>query len=216
MLGISNREISRLNRSRIYGIVRTLFLDIGRRMRDDGRLEREKDIYYLYTYEVFADDATWDLKDLIAKRKQEYELYQKLPAYSRLVFNGEIFNKNHASINAEKTVSSADEISGIPCSNGIVEGEVLIVDSPQTALRAKDKILVTKMTDPGWVFLITLAKGIIAEKGSLLSHTAIISRELNVPSIVGVKNITNILKTGDIVRMNGSTGKIELVRDENG
>jgi pyruvate,water dikinase len=74
----------------------------------------------------------------------------------------------------------------------------------------KDRILVTKTTDPGWVFLITLAKGIITEKGSLLSHTAIISRELGIPSIVGVKNITRILKTGDVVKMNGNTGEIKI------
>ena len=90
------------------------------------------------------------------------------------------------------------------------------VVAQHTTVEAKDKILVTKMTDPGWVFLITLAKGIITEKGSLLSHTAIISRELNIPSIVGVKNITNILKTGDVVRMNGGTGKIEVVRKSDG
>jgi phosphohistidine swiveling domain-containing protein len=119
-------------------------------------------------------------------------------------------------VNADKVAASDDDLSGIPCSNGIAVGEVLVIDSPQNAVNVKDKILVSKMTDPGWVFMITLAKGIITEKGSLLSHTAIISRELNVPSIVGVKNITNILKTGDIIRMNGSTGKIELVRGKNG
>ena len=107
-------------------------------------------------------------------------------------------------------------ITGTPCSNGIAEGEVLVIDSPQTAENAKDRILVTKMTDPGWVFLITMAKGIIAEKGSLLSHTAIISRELGVPSIVGVKKATGILRTGDTVRMNGGTGSIEVVSGHGG
>ena len=67
------------------------------------------------------------------------------------------------------------------------------------------------MTDPGWVFLLVEAKGIITEKGSLLSHTAIISRELNIPSVVGVKNVCNILKTGDRVRLNGNTGEVEVI-----
>ena len=74
------------------------------------------------------------------------------------------------------------------------------------------KILITKMTDPGWVFLLTSAKGVISEKGSLLSHTAIISRELGVPSIVGVKDLTEIIHTGDQIRMNGDNGKIEIIR----
>ena len=65
------------------------------------------------------------------------------------------------------------------------------------------------MTDPGWVFLIKNAVGIIAEQGSLLSHTAIISRELHKPAVVNVSNVMHILKTGDKVRINGTTGVIE-------
>ena len=75
----------------------------------------------------------------------------------------------------------------------------------------KDKIVVTKMTDPGWVFLLVQAKGIITEKGSLLSHTAIISRELSIPAVVGVKDIVLKLKDGDRVSMDGSTGVINLI-----
>lgn len=70
------------------------------------------------------------------------------------------------------------------------------------------------MTDPGWVFLLATAKGIISEKGSLLSHTAIISRELKIPSIVGVENVLDIIKSGDIIKMNANTGNIEIIRRE--
>ena len=68
------------------------------------------------------------------------------------------------------------------------------------------------MTDPGWVFLLATAKGVIAEKGSLLSHTAIISREIKIPSIVGVDDATNIIKTGDYIRMDADKGKIEIIK----
>ena len=71
------------------------------------------------------------------------------------------------------------------------------------------KIIVTKMTDPGWVFLIKNCKGIIAQQGSLLSHTAIISRELNKPAIVNVKNVLQLVTTGEKVKINGLTGEIE-------
>ena len=67
------------------------------------------------------------------------------------------------------------------------------------------------MTDPGWVFLLATAKGIISEKGSLLSHTAIISRELGIPSIVGVANLLNTVKSGDIIEMDGTTGNITII-----
>jgi pyruvate,water dikinase len=106
----------------------------------------------------------------------------------------------------------SQSLQGIPCSKGKVTGEVLIINNAMEAKNAKDKILVTKMTDPGWVFLLASAKGIIAEKGSLLSHTAIISRELKIPSIVGVDNALDILKNNDIVSMDGNTGIIEILR----
>ena len=71
------------------------------------------------------------------------------------------------------------------------------------------------MTDPGWVFLLATAKGIISEKGSLLSHTAIISRELKIPSIVGVDNVMKILKTGDVIKMNATSGRIKVLQRNN-
>ena len=68
---------------------------------------------------------------------------------------------------------------------------------------------VTKSTDPSWVMVFPLLKGLIVEKGSLLSHSAIISREMNIPAIVGVQGATTALKTGDFVQFDGSTGIIK-------
>ena len=76
----------------------------------------------------------------------------------------------------------------------------------------KDKILITKMTDPGWVFLLTSAKGVVSEKGSLLSHTAIISREIGIPSIVGVKDLMLSIQSGDVIKINGGNGKIQIIK----
>ena len=101
---------------------------------------------------------------------------------------------------------------GTPCSDGIVEGEALVVTDVTGVKDHQDKILVTKMTDPGWVFLLVCAKGVISEKGSLQSHTAIISRELKIPSVVGVEGLLDTVRTGDLVRMNGNTGEIEIIR----
>ena len=87
-----------------------------------------------------------------------------------------------------------------------------VLVAAQDAVDVAGKILVTKMTDPGWVFLLASAGGLISEKGSLLSHTAIISREIGIPSIVGVDDLLDTVRTGDILRMDGNTGRIEIVR----
>lgn len=212
IFGIRNREISRLNRSRIYGMVRMIFLTIGENFYNSNFIEEKEDIFYLKTVEVFGfiNGNSFDLKEIIKTRRNQYIMFGKLPNNSRLIFMNKVFDKMHTNINSEIMFESGNNITGIPCSNGIVIGEVIVVDDPKKIKNFKDKILITKMTDPGWVFLITLSKGIVAEKGSLLSHTAIISRELNIPSIVGVKNITSILETGDIIKMNGNTGEIHI------
>ena len=184
--GIKNREISRLNRSRIYGMIRKIFLHVGQNLYENGKIEEKEDVFYLYSEEVqkVANNIELDLKSIVLERKMQYEKYNHIPAYSRLVFSGEPFDKNILDVNMFSRNDKADKLYGTPCSSGIVEGEVVIVEDPKNVTNIEGKILVTKMTDPGWVFLLTMAKGIISEKGSLLSHTAIISRELNVPSVV--------------------------------
>lgn len=102
---------------------------------------------------------------------------------------------------------------GTACSPGIAEGEVLLIETPSPLLDTKGKILVTKMTDPGWAFLIAPAKAIVSEKGSLLSHTAIISRELKKPAVVGIEHITEYLKTGDRIRVDGDAGIVTVLPD---
>ena len=139
--------------------------------------------------------------------------FESIPAYTRLVFAEKVFDKT-GHITKSYSNRTQNELSGIATSTGMAEGEILIVENPELDMDTTGKILVTKSTDPGWVFLIQNAAGIIAEKGSLLSHTAIISRELHKPAIVNVKDCTQILKTGDYVKMNAETGIIHIVKKE--
>lgn len=212
-LGIKNREISRLNRSRIFGIVRTLFLALSKELVEKNVLKTEKDVFYLSIDELFSlTKEPLNMENVISNRKAQYDLFKKLPAYSRLIFTDKEFNKNHQIINSMQLANPSDKLTGTPCSNGKVMGEVLVINNVSDIKNTVGKILVTKMTDPGWVFLLSSAKGVIAEKGSLLSHTAIISRELGVPSIVGVNKATTLLKTGDIITMDGSNGTIVIMK----
>ncbi len=211
--GIANREISRLNRSRIFGMVRLIFTRMGEVYAEEGLLQEKEDVFWLTVEEAFAlAEDKKGMQAIVSKRKREYELYACLPAYQRLIFAEKEFDKKHTSLNAHKIQLSKEALQGTPCSDGIVEGEALVVTDVAKVGNVKDKILVTKMTDPGWVFLLVRAKGVISEKGSLLSHTAIISRELKVPSVVGVEGLMNTVKTGDILRMNGNTGEITIVK----
>ena len=154
------------------------------------------------------------VRELIRQRKEQYALFFRLPAYSRLIFESAEFDKNHASVNSFRKHLSGDRLSGTPCSFGTAEGEACVITDVSAAADIRGKILVTRMTDPGWVFLLAAAKGVISEKGSLLSHTAIISRELKIPSVVGVEGLLDTVRSGDMIRMDGRTGVIEILRKE--
>jgi pyruvate,water dikinase len=105
----------------------------------------------------------------------------------------------------------SSDLKGTSCCPGIVTGTVKVILSPNDDMSLSDEILVAGKTDPGWVPLYPSARGVLIERGSLLSHTAIVAREMGLPAIVGVPNITKILKTGDVVEMDGSAGTIRIV-----
>ena len=139
-------------------------------------------------------------------------MFAALPPYSRLIFDGEIRNKRVRNAQFD-LLHKADVLTGISSSIGTVTGEAVVITEPNLSIDTHDKILVTRSTDPGWVFLIENAKGIIAEKGSLLSHTAIITRELHKPSMVNVRDATKRIRTGDIVELDAANGVIRILQE---
>lgn len=205
--GIRNREVSRLNRSRIFGMSRAIFLKIGAYYEKTGQLETARDVFYLRMEELCGNH---DRKVLVSKRKQEQQQFENTPPYSRLVFAEKIINR--PSFGAQSQILSKPyTMVGIGTSAGKVTGQVLVIDQPDDQTDTTGKILVTRSTDPGWVFLLQRAKGIISEKGSLLSHTAIISRELHKPAVVNVKDCTRLLRSGDTVELDADEGRITVI-----
>ncbi|MFY9379681.1 MAG: PEP-utilizing enzyme, partial [Acutalibacteraceae bacterium] len=77
------------------------------------------------------------------------------------------------------------------------------------------EILVAERTDPGWITLFSMASALVVERGSLLSHAAIVSREMGIPAVVSVDDATTIIKDGDIIRVNGMTGTVEILESQN-
>jgi phosphoenolpyruvate synthase/pyruvate phosphate dikinase len=81
----------------------------------------------------------------------------------------------------------------------------------ESAKLNKGDILVTKQTDPGWAMVFPLIGGLIVERGGALSHGAIVAREFGIPAVIGIPNITEILKDNDEVILDGDLGKIKLL-----
>jgi pyruvate,water dikinase len=110
-----------------------------------------------------------------------------------------------------EAVDLSSSSQGIGCYPGIVQGEVVVMQSPDQNIDYKNKIVCTVRTDPGWAPVFPAVKGLLIEKGSPLSHSAIIAREMGIPTIVAISNITKTLNSGDLVKMDGQSGHFELL-----
>ncbi|GGH16334.1 phosphoenolpyruvate synthase [Sphingobacterium alkalisoli] len=212
---VSARENLRYERTRAFGIVRELFTHMGRRFYEEDILEFERDIFYLTKDEIFAyiegRSVNQDLKSLVAVRKDEFELFRRMEAPSeRIATYGAVYQSNDF-FSDSKTELIEGDLKGIGCCPGRVTAKVRIVLNPSETKTLNGDILVTSSTDPGWVTLFPSAAGILVERGSLLSHSAIVSREMGIPCVVGITGLLKTLKTGDWIEMDGSTGEIKIL-----
>ncbi|MGB0862908.1 MAG: PEP/pyruvate-binding domain-containing protein [Saprospiraceae bacterium] len=209
---VSSRENLRYERTRAFGIVRAIFSNMGIRFYAENIIEHPRDIFYLTKEEIFSfiegRAVTQDIKALIGLRKAEFEAYKKQETPSeRFLTYGAVYHANDF-FSTQKLEAIEGDLKGIGCCPGRVRAKVRVVTDPKSVRSLDGDILVTSSTDPGWVTLFPSAGGIIVERGSLLSHSAIVSREMGIPCIVSVTGLLKTLKTGDIVEMDGSTGEI--------
>ncbi len=211
---VSARENLRYERTRAFGMIREMFAAIGKRFFSDGILENERDIFYLTKEEIFSfiegTAVTQNIKALAALRKKEFENYKDQIPSERFATRGAVYYVNDL-YNISRVEKADGNLKGIGCCPGIVRGKVKIILDAADANGLNGDILVTSSTDPGWVILFAGAAGIITERGSVLSHSAIVSREMGKPCIVGVSGLLKTLKTGDEIQMDGSTGIITIL-----
>jgi pyruvate,water dikinase len=110
----------------------------------------------------------------------------------------------------ELAAHTAVELTGSPNYPALVSGEVIVMERPDFSQDVRDKIVVCRQTDPSWVPLLGLIKGLIVERGGILSHAAIVCRELQVPSIIGVADATRLLRSGQRVTLDSAQGKVTI------
>lgn len=210
---VSSRENLRFERTRGFGMVRKMFTALGNKLYQGGLIKQSKDIFYLELDEVLAltNEPNQELVTRLYERKAAFEVYKAQPVPNERFYTyGHNFSDAFIYA-ADKLHPKENELKGIGCCPGIVEGLVKVVTDPHSTSHLNGEILVTSSTDPGWITLFPTASAIIVERGSLLSHSAIVSRELGIPCIVSVTGLLRTLKTGDRIRMDGSTGEIKII-----
>lgn len=187
-----------------------LLLTEGTHMVQEGLLESKTDIFYL-TYRELLDLASshQPAGSLVARRKSEYQKYRKLSPPRVMTSDGEI-------IPATYSIDSIPEnaLPGMPASGGTITGLAMVITDPTSESIQKGEILVAPFTDPGWTPLFLNAAGLVMETGGLLTHGTVVAREYGIPAVVGIVDATTLIKTGDRIMVDGTSGFVQILPRE--
>jgi pyruvate,water dikinase len=211
---VRDRENLRFERTRLFGRVRGILLELGRRFYAEDLLEHPRDVFYLEVEEclgfVTGTATTTDLKGLVALRKAEFERFRRAPPPADRFETRGIVHQGNSYQGEAKVAEPLDGelLKGLGCCPGVVRGPVRVITDPRNATLKTGDILIAERTDPGWIMLFPSAAGLLVERGSLLSHSAIVAREMGIPAIVSLTGVTRWLKDGDVVELDGGTGVV--------
>ena len=198
-----------------YGIVNRYFvykqalLAEAERLVQVDVLSDKEDIFYL-TFHELHDVVRTRRSDqqLIRRRKDAFCSHQALTPPRVLTSDGEVVAGAY-----RRDDVPTGALIGLPVCAGTVEGRArVIADIAQADIEAGD-ILVTTYTDPSWTPLFLAIKGLVTEVGGLMTHGTVIAREYGLPAVVGVEQATSLIRDGQRIRVHGTDGYVEILRD---
>lgn len=214
---VRDRENLRFERTRIFGRARYLFRSIGAQFAANEMLDKQDDIFFLTVQEILGAiegfGLTTDLRTLVNTRQQELLIATAKPdPDERIEVRGAIFANLGSIIPvAKEEYNDETERRGTGCSAGVITAKARIISDPRTQALKKGDILIARHTDPGWIAVFANASAIVVERGSLLSHSAIVARELGIPCVVSMKGAMSWIKDGETIEVDGGTGRVRRV-----
>jgi phosphohistidine swiveling domain-containing protein len=214
--GISSRERVRLKQAQLYFGFKLALNKVEQSFLQRNILKSESEIFFLNYTEIAehldaSQMASAASIEILKSRKQAFEVESKLiyPDDFYTTF-GKYCSPDQVTRKEVSTDSSSD-LKGLCACGGVLTGRVKVLETVMEADKLeKGDILVTRQTDPGWVSVFPLISGLIVERGGMLSHGAIVSREFGIPAIVGVELATQKLKDGDLITLNADKGTIVI------
>ncbi len=225
---VKNRENLRFLRTKSFGVLRKVFRAMAHHYKRLGMITEEKDFYYLHLDEIFdfnrGSAASNQIEKIVQMRKEEFsEYFKTTDPPERFITYGSVgmslrdnsvLNSGDLLKNQVRISDDPNVLLGVSCCPGIIKGRVRVATKIEEAQNLNGEILVTSRTDPGWVPLYPSCSGLIIERGSLLSHSAVVARELGLPTIVGVSGgLLERLKSGDEVELNATKGEVRILND---
>ena len=204
---VGYREYPKYFAMKRFRIYKNALINEAAKLVQKGVIREIDDIYYL-SFEELREVVNTNQLDysIITKRKEDYEVYEKLTPPRVMTSEGEIISGEYETDNIPRGA-----LAGTPVSSGIVEGRARVVLKLEDANIEDGDILVTAFTDPSWTPLFVSVKGLVTEVGGLMTHGAVIAREYGLPAVVGVEEATKLIKDGQRIRVNGTEGYVEIL-----
>jgi rifampicin phosphotransferase len=213
---IQLRERARLKQALLYSRLRRIALALGARLVDTGRLSQADDIFFLSVEEIelivsggeMFPDHVRRLVDL--RRSAHAEMGATTPPDSMHLVRGEYLPSTARGCNAEAREDDG-ALRGVgACGGSTTASAAILLDVTESHRLRSGDILVTRQTDPGWGPIFPLISGLVIERGGMLSHGAIIAREFGIPSVVGVKDATRLIRHGSSITVDGDRGLVRM------
>lgn len=229
--GLPIRDDTGLMFLRTFGALRLILIDVGRRLVERDVIDDPEDFAYLTIEELLQGlDERRDRRELVRRRMGQRKWavlnpgppswgedpgppppLEILPKGMQRLMKGLFWQIDN---DLAPAIPEDEEggINGIGAAAGVVTGTVRVLREMSEATDLKrGEILVCPVTTPAWGSLFPLVDGIITDAGGVLSHPAIIAREFGIPAVVGTGTATSRLKTGDLVRLDGATGRVDIL-----
>jgi pyruvate,water dikinase len=203
--------------------LRVVLVTLGAELVEEGLLDAADDVLFLRYDELRAfvgDPQALDARAIVAQRRAEREAAAKLQprdwigtvTESQLNFPYWV-NWGYPERFHRQASQTAQEVSGIAGSPGVVEGIARVVRTVADFDEvAEGDVLVCQMTNPAWVVLFTKISGLVTDTGGTTSHPAVLAREFGIPAVVGTSEATRRIGTGDRIRVDGSAGIVEILK----
>jgi len=214
------REALRSDVVHTMAFYRRLALEVGQRMVADGRLPAAEDVFLLRLDEIAGVTERRNDPDLpvrVETRRLEHRAFVEIPDPPDwfILERGRILPRPEPEDTSADTESSdaGPLLEGLAGSPGVAVGRACVVReaADRGKLRAGD-ILVAPYTDVGWTPLFLLTAGVVTDLGGPLSHSCVVAREYGIPTVVNVKRGTEVIRTGDRLRVDGAKGTVERLR----
>jgi|TARA_B100000315_G_scaffold260223_1_gene320126 pyruvate,water dikinase len=198
-----------------WPVLRKIARELGQRMVDVGTLNEPDDLYFLRTENIEKaiaartdNEALPELAQIAAEQRELRE------ARKRIHPPGAIPIERHANPAATQKLNAPDSkvMSGFAVSPGKITGEISVIQSPADFDKMKpNTILVCPMTTPAWTQLFSHAIALVTDIGSILAHGSIVAREFGIPAVLGLGNVTQRLKSGQRISVDGDAGLVEIL-----